>query len=140
MTKPIVEAGPRARVLVVDDEDVVGRAIKTMLKPYHDVSVVTDARDALALLADRNEQFDVIVCDLMMPQVTGMDFYAELSRAVPEMASKIIFMSGGAFTPRARAFLDDVPNVHIAKPFDPRSLVVLIGDFVQRTKGAPGGK
>jgi PAS domain S-box-containing protein len=140
ITKPIADTGPRARVLVIDDEAVVGRAIKVILKSHHDVSVVTDARDAMALLVDRKERFDVILCDLMMPQLTGMDFHAEVSRVVPEMAPKIIFMSGGAFTPRARAFLDDVPNVRITKPFDPRSLVALIGDFAQRGKGPPGAK
>ena len=66
--------------------------------------------------------FDVIFCDLMMPEVTGMDFYAELKEVAPKQADAVVFVTGGAFTQRARAFLEHVPNPRLDKPFDGRQI------------------
>ena len=72
--------------------------------------------------------FDVILSDLMMPEMTGMDFYDELERRFPDAARRMVFVSGGAFTPKANAFLDRVTNPRIDKPFDPRK----VRDIVQQ--------
>jgi CheY-like chemotaxis protein len=64
------------------------------------------------------ETFDLILCDLMMPEMTGMDLHRELSRVAPDQATRMIFMTGGAFTPAARLFLSDPSREHIEKPFD----------------------
>jgi CheY-like chemotaxis protein len=62
--------------------------------------------------------YDVILCDLIMPEMTGMDVYrAALQRTTP-MHDRIVFMTGGAFTQRARDFLESVPNLRIEKPFE----------------------
>ena len=74
-------------------------------------------RDALARLAEDRE-FDVLLCDLMMPGVSGIDFYEYLQREAPDQLPRVIFLSCGAFTPRAQAFLDRVPNPHVEKPFE----------------------
>jgi CheY-like chemotaxis protein len=99
----------------------------------HDVTVVTTAREALALLAS-GKRFDSILSDLMMPGMSGMDFHAELSRLFPEAARSVVFISGGAFTPGAQAFLDRVPNPRIEKPFDPQS----VRELVQRSVKSAG--
>jgi PAS domain S-box-containing protein len=136
VTKPVVESGPRARILVIDDEPAIRRAIEATLQKYHDVTTVADARDALALL-QRDERFDVILCDVMMPQVTGIDFYVDVCRVAPAVARRIVFMTGGAFTLRARAFLEDIPNEQISKPFEPGALVATVRELVRReTTGA----
>jgi CheY-like chemotaxis protein len=77
------------------------------------------------------ERFDVILCDLMMPQMTGMDLHAELRKLDAGCADRIIFLTGGAFTPAARAFLDDVPNQRVEKPFDAQHLRALINDRIR---------
>ena len=83
-------------ILVVDDEPMVGMALRRILRE-HDVTVVTSVHDALAELeADRH--FDIIISDLMMPQMTGIDFYRELVHRFPEYASRIVFVTRGAFT------------------------------------------
>jgi PAS domain S-box-containing protein len=125
-----VEAGSprRGRVLVVDDELAVGAAMDRVLRREHDVVVEADARDALARLA--NEDYDVIFCDLMMPAMSGIDFYETLARSNPTAARRVVFMTGGAFTARARTFLDSVANVSIAKPFDVGTLKAVIRDFL----------
>jgi PAS domain S-box-containing protein len=117
--EPQVVSAPaleRMRVLVIDDEPLIGRSLEIFWRDSYDVVFVTRAADALARLNE--ESFDVILCDLMMPEMTGMQFYETLSGAKPDTARRIVFLTGGAFTPAARAFLDRVPNPHAQKPFD----------------------
>ena len=110
-------AGRRGRILVVDDEEAVVRAVRRILSDEHDVVAVVTAREALALCA-RGETFDLILSDLMMPEMTGMDLHQELSRVAPDQAERMIFLTGGAFTPKARRFLSESPREHLEKPFD----------------------
>jgi CheY-like chemotaxis protein len=86
--------------------------------------------EALELIR-RGERYDVILCDLMMPEMTGMDVYRELSRFAPDVTDDIIFITGGTFSNEADAFLARVPNQVIEKPFDPRNLRATIRAIVQ---------
>ena len=67
----------------------------------------------------------------MMPIMSGMDLYDELCRLAPEQARRVVFLTGGAFTPRGQAFLDQVPNPRLDKPFDNQSLRTLVRDRVR---------
>ncbi len=120
-----VRALTRRRVLVVDDERLVGEAISRALSEENDVEVATEAEEALARIA-RGERYDVILCDLMMPVMTGMDLYAEIVRVAPKLAGRLVFMTGGAFTARARAFLESVVNPCLEKPLDTSKLRSII--------------
>jgi signal transduction histidine kinase len=111
----------RSRVLIIDDDRMVADAMALTVGDEADVTVVTGARDALELLA-RGERFDTILCDLMMPVMTGMDLYAEALRVAPDAVGSIVFVSGGAFTPRARAFLDGVGSRCLEKPIAAKDL------------------
>lgn len=117
----------RGRVLVVDDEPLIATAIGRTLALDHDVVLASAAATALSRI-NHGEQFDIILCDLMMPQMTGMDLYDELLRTAPSQAARVVFLSGGAFTAAARAFLDDVPNQILEKPFDTRQLLALVNE------------
>ena len=105
----------RARVLVVDDEVAIGKAIRRILSTEHDVTLESDARIALERLT--TETYDVVFCDLMMPNMSGMDFFDELSRRSPDQAERIVFLTGGAFSPRSEEFLRSSRNVCLSKPF-----------------------
>ena len=120
-----IRALTRRRVLVVDDERLVGEAIARALSEDNDVEVVTEARQALANVA-KGDPYDVILCDLMMPVMTGMDLYAEVVRVAPKLVGRLVFMTGGAFTPRARAFLESVNNPCLEKPIDTAKLRSII--------------
>jgi PAS domain S-box-containing protein len=111
----------RRRVLVVDDEPLVGEAIARALSEDNDVEVVTEAKQALARV-QKGAVYDIVFCDLMMPVMTGMDLYAEIVRVAPRLAGRLVFMTGGAFTPRARAFLENVVNPCLEKPLDTSKL------------------
>ncbi|MDB4980922.1 MAG: Sensory box histidine kinase/response regulator, partial [Myxococcales bacterium] len=91
----------------------------------HDVVVDACGRDALNRL-ETDTKFDVILCDLMMGDMTGMDLHAALSRRSDELAGRVVFMTGGVFTDHARDFLASVPNTCIEKPFDLVALRLLI--------------
>ena len=126
------------KVLVVDDERAIGEAIARMLGSEHDVVVETDASRALVRIA-RGELYDVIFCDLMMPNLSGMDFHQSLLSSSPETARRIVFMTGGAFSERSRAFLDDVANVSIEKPFRLNSIRTIANDYANRAAARDGG-
>ncbi len=116
--EPPVSAAPqrRLRVLVVDDEPQVGKAVRRMLSDSHQVTLSRSGDEARRILDE--QVFDVVVCDLMMPNVSGMDLYDRLQRTRPEMAQRVVFMTGGAFTERARRFVERVDNVCLGKPFN----------------------
>jgi len=107
----------RLRVLLIDDETALGTSLRRCISRYWNASFVNDGRQALELLR-HDCGYDVIVCDLMMPEVTGMDIYEELVQSKPDLSKRMLFMTGGAFTERARTFLESVPNRHLDKPFD----------------------
>ncbi|ABF86938.1 putative sensory box histidine kinase/response regulator [Myxococcus xanthus DK 1622] len=115
----------RGSVLVVDDEPLVCTALGRTLRPHHDVTLFTRAQEALERI-EAGERFDVVFCDLMMPGMSGMDFYSALQARHPEQAQRVIFLTGGAVTPQARAFLESVPSPHLEKPFAGRELLSLI--------------
>jgi PAS domain S-box-containing protein len=119
----------RGAVLVVDDERAVTVILERVLAS-HDVTAVGSAREALELI-QADTRFDVILSDLMMPGISGMEFYDTLVRERPQIAERVVFMSGGAFTPSARAFLDRVPNARIEKPFNLGQVRELVQKFVR---------
>jgi CheY-like chemotaxis protein len=127
---PSSSATPRrGRILVVDDDLLVGISLRRVLLG-HDVTAVTDAREARDRIQS-GERYDVIFCDLQMPNMTGMDLHAELSQLPGEQADKMIFITGGAFTPTASAFLDRVSNDRLEKPFDTKGLRALVQRFLR---------
>jgi two-component system cell cycle sensor histidine kinase/response regulator CckA len=131
-TQAHADFAPRARVLVIDDDPAVGNALKLVLAEEHEVEVLTNARLALERLR-HGERFGVILCDLMMPELSGMDFHRELALSNPELAAGIIFLTGGAFTLGAREFLDRIPNPRLGKPFNWGDLRALIGRQLTRS-------
>ena len=131
--RPSLSAPPssrRGRVLVVDDEPLAASAARRCLSGEHDVVVTGSALDAIERIS-AGERFDAIICDLMMPQVTGMDLYSELGRIAPELAERMIFLTGGAFTQHAREFLERVNTPRLEKPFNPETLRSLINERVR---------
>ncbi|GHG98104.1 hypothetical protein GCM10012319_63360 [Comamonas sp. KCTC 72670] len=121
-----MQANARARILVVDDEPNVTLALQRSLAADHEVATANSAQAALRLVSDGG-RFDLILCDVMMPGMTGMDLYHELGRCAPEQAGRMVFMTGGAFTPRTVTFLREVPNAKISKPLDLTQLRELVG-------------
>jgi PAS domain S-box-containing protein len=128
------EATERARVLVIDDEAAIAAIMSGLLSAVHDVVTVSSGKDALEAL--RKEQgFDVIFCDLIMPGMTGMDLYERLREEHPGMETRMVFMTGGAFTTRAQDFLARVPNRQIEKPFTLTAIEKVVLESLRRRTG-----
>ena len=108
-------SGARGRVLLVDDEPRVLSVLERMLAGTHEVVAVGGAREALEQLS-RGLPFDVIVCDLLMPDMSGIDLYRVLEERAPHLARRMIFLSGGANTSVAGEFFSEVPNQALEKP------------------------
>jgi CheY-like chemotaxis protein len=122
-------------VLVVDDDELVARALARVLSREHAASYVTSAAAALADL-ESGATYDVILCDVQMPGMSGIDMYREIERRKPELASRVVFMTGDPDYQSTRAFLDATPNLCLAKPLDFESL----HELIERRIRAPESK
>jgi CheY-like chemotaxis protein len=111
-------------VIVVDDEPLVGRSIRRALRG-HDVQVLANGTEAVARLA-AEDSFDLCFCDLMMPEMSGMEVYRRVTARWPERASRFVFMTGGAFSAEARDFLADTAAPCLEKPFELRQIRELV--------------
>jgi PAS domain S-box-containing protein len=112
------EVGRKARILVIDDDELVGRALSNSLAGAgHDVTTVSDGEEALDLLLP-DGKFDLVFCDLMMQGMSGVDLARVLEERAPDKLHNVVFMTGGAFTPQARDYLQDHPRTTVSKPFD----------------------
>ncbi len=120
----------RGRVMLLDDEPIMGIAVRRALGANHDVEVFSDGHAALEAFAS-GSRFDVILCDLTMPVMNGVEFHDELSRTYPDQAARIVFLTGGAVTASAREFLDEVANLKIDKPFQVHELRAFVNDRVR---------
>ena len=133
---PVEEAPARSvqeqrsgTVLVIDDDESSAATVRRLLAKQHDITTCTDAREALKEISS-GKSYDVILCDVMMPIVTGMDFFLQLTAIAPQMAERVVFITGGAFTQGARSFLDRVPNRRLDKPFNARELRALVNELI----------
>ncbi|MDB4994837.1 MAG: histidine kinase [Myxococcaceae bacterium] len=122
---------PRLRLFVLDDEAVLTRALQRALGREHDIVTSNDSEQAgEALLAPGYiDGFDVVLCDIMMPGLTGIEVYELVIAKYPDHAKKFVFMSGGAFTPRAREFLARTESPRLEKPFEMAQLRKLLSRF-----------
>ena len=99
--------------------------MRRTLAREHDVTPVTSGKDALALLA-KGERYHLILCDLLMPEMTGMELFDEATRLEPGLEKRFVFMTGGAFTSGAQAFFERVSNARLNKPFDSKALRAVV--------------
>ena len=104
-------------MLVIDDEKIVLESCSRIFSAEgFEVTTTDKARRGLELAVEGT--FDVILCDMMMSELSGMDLHRWLVAHHPRLARQLIFVTGGAFTPRARAYLAEVDNPRLDKPFD----------------------
>jgi two-component system, cell cycle sensor histidine kinase and response regulator CckA len=121
----------RRRLLAVDDEALLLKAYRRMLGDTHELATALGGHEALRLL-ERDAAFDVILCDLQMPDMSGVELYAAVNERFPALGDRFVFVTGGAFSNDARRFLEASVAVVIQKPFRLEDLLAL----VERTVGA----
>src|SRR5262249_3455689 len=128
------ELARQGRLLIIDDEAVFAGSLQRYLSSEHDVTVATSGRAALDRVC-AGERFDAIVCDLMMPGTSGVELHAELARLAPELADRMIFLTGGVCSRRTQAFLDNVANPWFEKPCNLQELRAAIRGQIARSRG-----
>jgi signal transduction histidine kinase/DNA-binding response OmpR family regulator len=124
MAPPRAPGTTSARVLVVDDDRLVRSGLRRALEHQHHVTLASGAARARELLAER--AFDIVLCDLVMPQESGMQLYEAIKARSPEQAARFVFLTGGTHSPDAREFLQRVPNPRAYKPIGREDLELLI--------------
>ncbi|HVG59436.1 MAG TPA: response regulator, partial [Hyalangium sp.] len=100
-----------------------------LLSLHHEAAHTPRATDALAWI-QAGRHYDAIVCDLMMADVTGKQFYEELLLLSPELARRVIFMTGGAYTPASLDFVARLTNPLLTKPFEIEELEKLLAPLL----------
>ncbi len=119
---PLLGPAPRpARILLVDDDPLVARALERTLGRNHHVDVVLSGAQALGKLGE-GPRYDLILCDVMMPQMNGMQLFQTLEALDPSLAERVLFISGGVFTDQVRGFMDAHRERLLDKPIDPALL------------------
>jgi CheY-like chemotaxis protein len=121
----------RRRVLIIDDEQFVVRAYARILGRDNDVTTISSANEALRRIRS-GESWDVILCDLQMPELDGVEFEERLRGARPELSERLAFITGGAFTQRIQAFLGRNTRPVIEKPVSPDGLRALVARLAPR--------
>jgi CheY-like chemotaxis protein len=119
----------RARVLVIDDEPVLLRGLKRSLSE-HDVVTASSVNQGMQLY--RSNEFDIVFCDLMMPELNGLEFYSRLTELGPTHAQRLVLMTGGVFTDRLGCSLAEIPTPCILKPFKHGEIERLIHQALER--------
>ncbi|HTQ47099.1 MAG TPA: response regulator [Polyangiaceae bacterium] len=122
------------RVLIVDDELLLAQSLRRILADEFEVTVTSAPSMALGWIASGN-WYDVVLCDVMMPGMNGLELRSQVERVAPEQAERFVFMTGGIRLPEVQALLDVTPSIVLAKPFDYGALRELIRRWAA---GEPG--
>lgn len=128
-------ANLRGRVLIIDDEAPLRHVMERLLIA-HEVVSASSGDEALAIL-QHDRSFDLILCDLMMPEVTGMDVHHWLVSHDPVLATRLVFITGGAFGPVAAEYLSDAGNLKLEKPFTNSEFKDVVSDRIRAAKSEP---
>src|SRR5262249_47801103 len=119
------EGEAKTRMLIIDDELTLLSSLRRALGREIDVVLASSAKEALEIL-QHDDRFDVVLCDIMMPDVTGIELFERVSTDFPALRDRFVFMTGGAFSATVQQFIDEAEVPRLEKPFDVRDLRRLI--------------
>ncbi len=128
-------AEPRVRLWIVDDEQPLARIIGRLLAREYDVLVSSGSNDVLTRLS-AGERFDVLLCDVMMPEMTGVELAEHIEMRWPELKRGIVFMTGGALAPTLNAFVTAPGRLLLTKPFGSDEVRAMVTDVTAALTGA----
>jgi PAS domain S-box-containing protein len=131
--RPISALGPgrRGKVLVIDDEELVGQVVTRVLSTEHDVVAVLSAAEAIDLMG-RGTMFDAVICDVVMHGVGGVEMFQWVRTQHPMLVSSFMFLTGGAIDEDTARKLDELPAPRLDKPFRPADLRRMVAALVNR--------
>ncbi len=122
------------RILIIDDEENILQVLrKALQREGYDTDTVLDANKGLSILS--SSEYDLILCDIEMPRMNGIEFYREIEERLPGMADRILFMTGEILSPNIQKFLHERRVSILAKPFDLPTLYQGVHDALGRSSG-----
>lgn len=124
-----------AHLMVIDDEEPILTSLTAALARYR-VSTFQSPEAAIERLQEGHD-FDLILCDLVMPEMSGIDIYQWMLRNRRELVPRMMFMTGGAFTQEMREFVSGVRNVIMHKPFDNKTLRWMVAQQLRQERLRP---
>jgi signal transduction histidine kinase/ActR/RegA family two-component response regulator len=127
----------RRRILAIDDEALLLKAYRRMLGEAHELVTALGGHEAMKVL-EEDARFDVIMCDLQMPEMSGMELHAAAIQRFPALTERFVFVTGGAFSGEARRFLEESVPAVIQKPFNVDELLTLV-DSIASGRGKRRG-
>jgi two-component system NtrC family sensor kinase len=124
----------KVRILVIDDEENILLVLRKALeREKYDVDTLLDATKGINILADSD--YDLILCDMEMPKMSGIDFFREIEVHLPGMVDRILFMTGEILSPKIKDILKEYPVSIMAKPFDLSTLYQGVNEVLERSSG-----
>lgn len=120
----------RPRVLIIDDDERLRDVLSLVLADDCEITLAASGAEAFEHLEQRS--FDVIVCDLSMPRMGGAQIHAALSEEDPDMAARMVIVTGGAYSAASEEFLRRSGCPQVPKPFTPNELMGAIHEIVLR--------
>lgn len=130
-----IRPGRRTRVLIVDNEPLIVRALSRLLRADHDVETAGGGYEALDLIQHAGP-FDLVLCDLAMPEMNGIELFQETTRRAPDMGPRFVFVTGGAVAEGFHEVLDALPNRVLEKPIQPELLREVVGQLLGTREAA----
>jgi len=126
----VFQAERRARILVIDDEALILRSVARTLSK-HEVVTLNRAHEAIALLR-QGTSFDLVLCDMMMPDVDGIQVFDTVTRERPDLRARFVFMTGGVFSAECADALGRAQARQLEKPFTAESIRTCVADVLDR--------
>lgn len=119
------------RILFIDDDKELLAVLNEIFSIQFDCTSFSNASEALAEIKASKSRFDCIVCDLMMPVMSGIQFYNELKNVQPSLLSQIIFLTGGSYTHETDVFLSQHEVFHCEKPVQIKAIKDMVLERLQ---------
>lgn len=125
--------GGRLNIAVLDDEPLIRELLHDNLcEQGHGVTCFATPQELLAILG--RQRFDVILSNVKMPTMNGLEFYGRVMERYPTQARRILFLSGDVMQAHIRGFLERNGCPYLAKPFRQAALLAEINELAQRSQ------
>lgn len=124
----------KIRILIIDDEENILQVMRQALqREGYEIDTVLDALKGLSILS--SSEYDLVICDIAMARMNGIEFFREIEERLPGMADRILFMTGGILSPSIQKFIQERRVSIIEKPFNFSSLFQGVHDALEQSSG-----
>lgn len=124
----------KQRILIVDDELMLLYSLRRMLEDLYDVTIASGGRKAIDLIKEGKTPFDLIICDVSMPDINGVNLYLYIAEHNPELKGHVVFMTGGPSSAYLDDFFEKNKLLCLAKPFEYDQLRQVVKDLIDQSK------